>query len=534
MDEEIQEQPEQHRDFEWYLSILRRRHVHFLISLLVGWLAVWGASWIIPPRYKSNTLILVEQPTMPKNYVEPNVGGNLQDRLQSITQQILSRTHLLSIIKKLHLYENTRGVNSVDDMIALMRKDIDIEVVRDPQNDQISAFRIFYSARNPYVARTVTAELTDLFIKENLQSRQQQSEDTTKFLQAQLANAQENLADQEIKVREFQAQHEGELPTQQASNLQILSGLQSQLQNEQDALNTARQQRVYFQAMIDQYRGAHSTDGVDGTSSITAVDQELVQLRTRLAELRSKYTERYPDVVALQDQIATKEQLRERLQAEDKKSSAGAGQTRQTTNAAAKLDHPMSAVLAQLQGQLESNRLEIENRDKSITSLKARIGSYQARLNAEPQAEQQLAVLTRGYEQSKENYDDLLKKESGSKMATSMELMQQGQRFTMLDPPSLPSKPDFPNRLKFCGYGLIAGLGLGMIVVAAFEFFDDRVQTELQIRSMLPVNVIWDIPLVQSERDLKKAKVQFGLRLLGGALVAMIILAGAVTSYLRG
>jgi len=107
-DEEIQEQMGESRDFEWYATIARRRYVHFLIALLIGWLAVYGASWVIPPTYKSNTLILVEQPTMPKNYVEPNVGSNLQDRLQSITEQILSRTHLLSIIKKLHLYENTR------------------------------------------------------------------------------------------------------------------------------------------------------------------------------------------------------------------------------------------------------------------------------------------------------------------------------------------------------------------------------------------------------------------------------------------
>ena len=533
MNEENQEQPEQHRDFDWYLGILGRRHMHFLIALLVGWSAVWGASWVLPPTFRSNTLILVEQPTMPKNYVEPNVAGNLQERLQSITEQILSRTHLLSIIQKQHLYENTRGLRTVDDMIAMMRKDIDIEVVRDPQNDQISAFRIYYSAHDPYVARKVTGELTDLFITENLESRQQQSEGTTKFLQAQLTNAQQNLADQEAKVREFQAQHEGQLPTQQASNLQILSGLQSQLQNEQDALNTARQQRAYYQAMIDQYRGSHSINAADGTSSISSVDQDLMQLRTRLAELRSKYTDRYPDVVAVQDQISTKEQLRDKLAIEEKKSGTGSKPSTQT-NTDARMNTPMSAVLAQLQGQLESNRLEVENRDKSIASLKARIGVYQSRLNAEPVAEQQLAELTRGYEQSKENYDDLLKKESGSEMATSMELMQQGQRFTMLDPPSLPSKPDFPNRLKFCAYGLIAGLCLGLIVVVVFEFFDDRVQTERQIRSMLPVNVIWDIPVVQSEKDLARAKLRLALGIVSGVLVVVTILAGAVSSYLRG
>ncbi len=539
MNEEMQEEPEQQRDLEWYLSILRRRHMHFLITLLIVWAAVWGASWVIPPTYKSNTLIIVEQPTMPKSYVEPNVSGDLQERLQSITEQILSRTHLITIIQKLQLYEHSRGARTVDDKIALMRKDIDIEVVRDPQNDQISAFRIFYSSRDPQVARSVTGELTDLFIKENLQSRQQASEDTTKFLRSQVSNARESLSDQEAKVREFEAQHEGELPTQQASNLQILSGLQSQLQNEQDSLNTAQQQRVYFQAMIDQYRGSHnsmqsSLKSGEGLSPIAALDQELMKLRAQLADLRSRYTDRYPDVVAVQDQIAEKVKLRQKLVAEERKSGAGTKQPLQASNAGEESDPQMNPVLAQLQGQLESNRLEIENRKKSIASLQGRIGEYQSRLNAEPIVEQKLAELTRGYEQSKENYDDLLKKESGSAMATSMEQMQQGQRFTMLDPPSLPLNPDFPNRLKFCAYGLAAGLFLGLAVVAAFEFFDDRVQTERQIRSLLPVTLIWDIPAVQSEDDLRKAKSRLVMGVVTSVFVITTILAGAVFSYLRG
>ena len=539
MNEEMQEEPEQQRDLEWYLSILRRRHMHFLITLLIVWAAVWGASWVIPPTYKSNTLIIVEQPTMPKSYVEPNVSGDLQERLQSITEQILSRTHLISIIQKLQLYEHSRGARTVDDKIALMRKDIDIEVVRDPQNDQISAFRIFYSSRDPQVARRVTGELTDLFIKENLQSRQQASEDTTKFLRSQVSNARESLSDQEAKVREFEAQHEGELPTQQASNLQILSGLQSQLQNEQDSLNTAQQQRVYFQAMIDQYRGSHnstqsSLKSGEGLSPIAAIDQELMKLRAQLADLRSRYTDRYPDVVAVQDQIAEKVKLRQRLVAEEKKSGAGTKQSLQASNTGEEIDPQMNPVLAQLQGQLESNRLEIENRKKSVTSLQGRIGEYQSRLNAEPIVEQKLAELTRGYEQSKENYDDLLKKESGSAMATSMEQMQQGQRFTMLDPPSLPLNPSFPNRLKFCAYGLIAGLFFGLAVIAAFEFFDDRVQTERQIRSLLPVTLIWDIPAVQSENDLRKAKARLVMGVVTSVFVITTILAGAVFSYLRG
>ena len=539
MNEEMRETPEQQRDLDWYLSILRRRHMHFLITLLVVWCLVWGASWVIPPTYKSNTLIIVEQPTMPKSYVEPNVPGDLRDRLQSITEQILSRTHLLTIIQKLNLYERARGGRTVDDKVALMRKDIDIEVVRDPQNEQVSAFRIYYSSHDPQVARKVTGELTNLFIKENLETRQQESEDTTRFLRAQVANAQLTLASQESKVREFEAQHVGELPAQQTSNLQILSGLQSQLQNEQDSLNTAQQQRVYYQAMMDQYRGAHGL--LQGTGQpgdlitpIASVDQELTKLQAQLAELRSRYTEHHPDVLAVQELIAAKTLLRHKLEAEAKKSSTDFKQTPQIGGTEAAINPQMSAVLAQLQGQLESNRLEIENRKMSINSLQERIAGYQARLNAEPFAEQKLLELTRGYEQSKENYDELLKKESSSAMATSMEQMQQGQRFTVLDPPSLPLNPDFPNPLKFSAYGLIAGLCFGLVVVALFEFFDDCMQTETQIRSLLPVSMVWEIPTVLGEKDFKTAKARFTMAVLAGVFVFTTIIAGSIFSYLRG
>src|SRR5277367_393246 len=140
MEEIFEEQSSERPDVQHYLQIVRRRHIHFLIPLFLGWLIVWGASWTLPVRYKSGTLILVEQPTMPKNYVVPNVIDDLQNRLQSITQQILSRTRLLLIIDKLQLYDDSHRQLTPDEKVDVMRKDIDIELVRDSHNDQITAF----------------------------------------------------------------------------------------------------------------------------------------------------------------------------------------------------------------------------------------------------------------------------------------------------------------------------------------------------------------------------------------------------------
>src|SRR5271169_2120162 len=129
-------------DLEHYLGLVRRRHFHFLLPLFLGWLAVWGASWMLPPRYRSGTLILVEQPTMPRDYVTPNVSDDLQQRLQSITQQILSRTRLLHIIDQLSLSSSEHALRSPDLKVDRMRKDIEIELVRDARN-QITAFNVY-------------------------------------------------------------------------------------------------------------------------------------------------------------------------------------------------------------------------------------------------------------------------------------------------------------------------------------------------------------------------------------------------------
>jgi polysaccharide biosynthesis transport protein len=531
MTEISDEQSSEGLDIKRYLQIVRRRHMHFLLPLFLGWLIVLGSTWILPVRYKSSTLILVEQPTMPKNYVEPNVSDDLQTRLQSITQQILSRTRLLLIIDKLHLYDEQRRQFTPDEKVERMRKDIDIVLVRDSHGEQITAFKINYSAHDARIAQQVTGELTNLFISENLKVRQQQSEDTTKFIGGQLESARASLEEQEAKVREFKGQHEGELPSQEASNLQILSGLQAQLQNEEDTLNTAKQQRIYLQTLIDQYHAFHATSRTaDGApTGLSQIDQELDRLRSKLADLSSRYTDRYPEVENLKDEIAKTEKRRDALRGK----GSDATQYDAGIAGSSPADSAQNATQLQLKGQLQANQAEIANREKAIEELKGRVSSYQDRLNTAPVREQQLADLTRGYDQSKTNYDQLLKKQNDSEMATSMEHMQQGERFSVLDPPSLPLKPDFPNRLKFCGIGLGFGLVLGLAIVGALEFLDDRLHSEKEIKTLLPMGILSEIPEVMSPSDEQTDKKKMILGWAMAALVLVTILAGSAFSYLH-
>jgi polysaccharide biosynthesis transport protein len=539
MTEMLDEPKSEGFDLQRLMGIARRRHMQFLLFFFVGWLLVWAASWILPPHYKSTTLILVEQPTMPRDYVVPNISDDLQTRLQSMTEQILSRTRLLTIIQRLHLYNDPQGKFSDDDKIASMRKDIGVELVRNSPGQPITAFKISYTAHNPRLAQAVTTELTSLFITENLKVRREESEDTTEFLEKQLEDARQSLAQQEAKVQAFESQHEGTLPTQDAGNLQILSGLQAQLQGEQDALNTAKQQRVYLEALLQQEKAAQakvrpsgSAGDTTGITDLASVDNQLDKLRQQLTELSAKYTDQYPDVQRLKDQIARMEAIRDNLIAASKKSAAAKPDSG-TTAADSVADPDLSPTVRQLQSQLQANQVEISNRENSITSLNDRINEYRGRLNLEPSTEQELADLTRGYDQSKANYDDLLKKKEGSEMATSMEEVQQGQRFTMLDPPSLPTKPDFPNRLQFTGIGLGVGLALGLLVVGGLEFMDDRLYREKEIKELLPVQVISEIPEIVNPADEQKAKKSLAYAWAAGAVVLVTIAAGSLFSFLH-
>src|SRR5437667_5214937 len=251
--EETEERNSEPFDWHSYLALIQRRKWLILLPFFAGWLIVWMVSWWLPSIYRSGTLILVEQPTVPQQFVVPNIAGDLQERLQNITQQILSRTRLLHIIESLNLYAKERQRRTPDEIVERMRKDIEIELVHD-KNNELTAFNIYYSSRDSQVAQRVTSDLSNLFISENLEARQAQSQNTTKFLESELEEARKSLAEQDEKIREFKDKHLGELPGQMQSNLQILSGLQTQLQTEEEALNHAKQQNVYLESLVGQYR----------------------------------------------------------------------------------------------------------------------------------------------------------------------------------------------------------------------------------------------------------------------------------------
>jgi succinoglycan biosynthesis transport protein ExoP len=531
MEEELQESGGL-LDFGEIKGIVRRRRWHFLVPFFFGWLLVWGASWVIPSTYRSGTLILVEQPSVSTKYVESNIESDIQHQLDSITQQILSRTRLLRIIDNLALYAEDRKHKSPDDLVEAMRKDIEIELTHS-DDKKLSSFNIYYASRDPKLAQQATSELANLFITENLEQRQERSENTTKFLEDQLDQARAKLAAQEARLRVFKDQHLGELPNQTQSNLQILAGLQSQVQANQDSLNRAKQQNTYLESLINQYRTMDSdskSGETGGPVGLADIDKELDQLKAQLADLTSHYTDKHPDVRKTKEQIARTEQIRERIVADMNSRAKDAS----TAPAAAASLGSKSAPILELESQLKANRLEIANRELEIKDEQSKINQYQARLNMAPVMEQQFADITRDYDQSKTDYEALLAKKNQSEMSTDLEKTQQSEHFRMLDPPNLPVRPYKPNRLMLCGAGLAVGLVLGGGLAFGLEKLTGRIYTEREVKKLVPFDVIAEIPPIESLEE--QSSHRRGVWIAGAAAVVIVgfILLGSAVTYLYG
>ena len=521
------------RGFEDYWALIKRRRSWLLWFTFAGWALAIVAGYVLPPKYKSETVILVDQSKVPSQYVTPNVAVDLQSQLQSLTEQILSRTRLLGIIDDFHLYASARKKGE-DAAVMAMKRDIVIDEVKHlDRPGELTGFKVSYSAPNPKLARDVTGRMASLFIEENLRNQQQQSEDTNNFLQSQLEEARADLEKQEKELETYRSAHLGQLPEQTQSNMQILAGLQERLRGATEALNHAEQQKLYLESLLGQYNGSRvpiSRPGSGATSvssSPRAIQQQLETLRSQLAELNTKYTPSYPDVIRVKKQIAELEAHLEHL---EQQSSAADSQQPVAVSATLETD---PAVL-QLQSEAKANALEIGNRRKEVEELDQQIERYQSRLNVAPAREQQLAEITRNYRQSQTNYESLLAKKMQSQMATNLEKRQEGTQFRVLDPPSLPEKPFSPDRFKFAMGGLAIGLGLGVIASILTELLYGRIYSERDLVEIAGTAVLAIVPPLPTTRELRARGRRRTMEFVFAGLMLLIIPAVTFLTYLKG
>jgi succinoglycan biosynthesis transport protein ExoP len=504
------------------------------VCLVAGWAIGTTLSWILPPKYRSETLILIEQQRVPEHYVESNIAIDLQQRLQTMTEQILSRTRLLALIDSFHLYGGNLSHSDPDALVEQMRKDIKIDLITgEGRRDQLSAFKVSYSAAHPLLARDVTKELTALFISENLQNREQMSRDTTSFLQSQLDEARQSLAEQEDKLRQFRTQHLGELPEQLQSNQQILGGLQIQLQATNDALSQEEQHGLYLRSLLHQYQLSLPPDASDrlGSGMNTALTKQaqLAALRAQLSDLQGRYTDRYPDILRVKQQIAELEAQ----QVKEFASSPEAAAASAPNASAPALPTGEASPVVQLRGELSANEFQIKREKEKIKRLEDQVETYQSRLNSTPAREQQAAAVTRDYEQSRTYYETLLGKKLQSEMATNLEERRQGEQFRVIDPPSLPQRPYWPNRLACSFGGLAVGLAIGLAITMLLDLLNPRLSQESELAEFIGSGYTLALPAIATEQELARTRKQRVMEVVAAGLLAAIIPVVTALAHLR-
>jgi succinoglycan biosynthesis transport protein ExoP len=540
-----------------FVGALIRHRWWFLLTAATIIIATAFVLTRLPNRYTSEATIIVVQQSVPERYVVPTATTDLNRVLEAIMQEVLSRPQLLALIQEFGLYREEREHLAPERILSRMREDIDVrplDPVGEPSGQKdLNAFKISFTASTPLIAQEITSRLTSIFIQTNLTARARQATNTTSFLHEQLEAAKAKLADQEEKLRDFKMQYLGSLPEQQQGNLAILASLQSQLQNTEDSLDRARQQKVYLQSMMDGYRRlasqATSMAAAAGVSQVNGIIQpaspletaraDLARLQAKEAELRTTYGAQYPEVIEVHRQVSAAEAAFSSLKSaksiaggEDAKGEKAAAHKPLTAgNSTAPSED--NASIAQIESQLEANRLEIADFSKDETQLKAKITAYQERLNLTPVREQQLAGLMRDDDLLKKEYSDLLSKSLESQLASNLEEQQGGQQFRLIDPPTLPTVPSSPKRGKIALGGAAAGVFLGFALAFLIDLKDHSFHAEKDLKLQQRFPIIVSVPLVLTDPEQRSHTRRKVFEWFGGAVVAMSVSAAELYLYLH-
>jgi polysaccharide chain length determinant protein (PEP-CTERM system associated) len=489
-----------------YIAILRRRWVLITVLAIVGAPLAYGISRVLPNRYKSQTLVLIEPPTVPTDFVKPVITTEINARLASMQEEILSRTRLEPIIHQYGLYSGDVNRVPPDALVARLQKDIEITPIQpmaETRAQELPGFHIIVTLDNPQTAQEVCSAVTHMFIEESIRLRQQRSEDTTQFLAQQLVDAKAKLDEQDSKLAAFKSRYIGSLPDEEQGNLNLLMGLTSQLDAATQALARAQQDKSFAESMLAQQVGAWQA--AQSGSSPQTMDTQLTALQTQLANLQARYTDDYPDVVKTKNAIAA-------LQ----KKIADSDTPKASEDKPSKVASEPSQI-AQLRAEVHTTDQVIAEKTREQGKIQQAIKVYQDRVQSSPAVEQQYKELTRDYQTALEFYNDLLKKRDQSAMATDLERQQEGEQFKILDPANLPDQPSFPNRPAFAFGGLAGGLALGLGIAFLLESRDTSFRTERDVEFALRLPVLAMVPSI--EQLLATKSKQPGIQKPGNASV---------------
>jgi polysaccharide chain length determinant protein (PEP-CTERM system associated) len=456
------------------------------LTFIVGVSLALGATAFLPKKFTSQTLVLVDQPTVSPDLVKPVVTEATNQRLASMQEQILSRSRLQPIIEKFGLYQAERTQVHMEDLVAQLRAAIEVSPLapmQGTQNRQLPGFHVSVTFNNPQVAQRICSEITTMFMEQNSKDIDVQGTQTTEFFAQHVDEAKRNLDEQDAKLAEFKKKYMGSLPDQEQANLGLLTGMNSQLDAITQALNRAQQDKVMNESLLSsQLATWKAVKG--GDTPTETLDQQLSGLQDQLSSLQSRYTSDHPDVIKTKNQI---EQLKKRM------ADAPKGGSTPVNSQATGIEPP---VIQQLRAKLRQDDLNVADLVKRQGQIQNQISVLQGRIQSTPGVEQQFKELTRNYQSALEFYNELLKKHDQAQIGRDLNRQQEGEQFRVLDPPSLPMTPSFPKKTIFAGAGAGAGLALGLAILYLLAALDRSMHTERDVEVCMQLPVLAMVPNV--------------------------------------
>jgi len=484
-----------------YIEIFRRRIWYFIIPFFAIMAGTVLYAALAPRLYKASTLVLVSPQKVPEAFVQSTITSGIEERLQSIAQEVMSRTRLEQVISEFRLYQKESKNLSKEQVVELMQKNILVELPT-KRKEEKSSFAISYIGKDPQVITAVANRLTSLFIEENLRLREQQAVGTTEFLSGELASSKVKLEELEATVSQYKRSHMGELPEQLDSNLRIMEQLQSQFQRVGESLGAALDRRLFIQKQLSdlespltgadvvttvkegKFRPGRVSAGAAGSASSMVTEEggtyesQKVALTNLLNDLKSKYTDSHPDVVVTQKKLAALESRKEEVKDT--------------------YDVKKDPRYRELKNQLAMTDLDIKQLQGEQAGIGAQLNRYRGRIENIPSREQEMASLLREYQKMKESYETLFKKSQAAQQAENLEIRQKGEQFKIIDPARLPEKPFSPDIPKVFLIGLVLCLGCSFGMVIIREQMDTTFHDAGDVEATVGLRVIATIPRIES------------------------------------
>lgn len=459
-------------DLNILLAMVRRRL----------WLAIGAGSCIcvlivslaffLPKVYSTSAVLLIEGRELPSDFVRSSGSVPVETRLSTISQEVLSNARLEQLIKDFGLAHG-RTNKPVDELIDSVRKAIVVDVTESGREGAI-AFSISFNGTDPQKVTDVTNALASFYVERNASMREQQTSGVANVLQAEIEQMRKKLEEQERRLQQYRERYMGELPEQLEANTKALDRVHDRIQTLSDELARRRERRG---GLASQTSRGESTNG--GNAALDALTNQVLTLRQELAELQSRYSDKYPDVEQTKREL---EALEERLRLRARRSSADSGEKRSsglTHSGNHTQGHESDSAIA---------RLEAERK-----KLQQQLSVYQQRIDNTPKRDLELQSLTRDYAALREKYVSLIGRQEEAKLAGR----QKGEQFRVLDPATYPIHPIGPRRLRLLLAGLVLGVGTALGSVLVWEkFVDTSFHNADELEALLKLPVVVTIPRI--------------------------------------